>query len=267
MSNTIPRPVPLDRGHGLWSPRRASTVLMAAAVVSLTGTSAPSARAVDASSRPTPPSNEPLVPAKTGAAQIFTSGEIALPVGEPGQLSVVLVGRLDESGHLPIVVRNNRDHTVYDIHVTLTGTGADGAEVGVAEYYIPTAGVAPGEWVFGQNGIASPGLAQASSLELAFSGSADPGDFVGFAVTAAHLVDGVVEGTVVNTSPVAVGDFVLVNVVCFDGPSVAGFRSAMAEVARSRLGAGEPAHFATTLPVDAATCTAFAIYAIGLPDR
>ena len=100
--------------------------------------------------------------------RIFTVGDIEIPRGEPGQLSVVLAGRLNVSGYLPIVVRNNRDDTVYDINIVLSGSDASGAEVTVADNFIPTAGVSPGGWTFGQNGVAAPGLEEATNIQLQF---------------------------------------------------------------------------------------------------
>ena len=210
------------------------------------------------------------VPASAATAskdddQVFTVGEIEIPPGEPGQLSVVLAGRLNDSGHLPIVVRNNRDHTVYDIDVVVRGTDASGAEIAVAEYFISTAGVAPGEWTFGQNGVAVADLSEATDLQLQLAGSAEPGDLVGLEVTAAEIRDDAIVGTVMNDSDVVLGDVNVVNVVCFDGPQITDYQLAMAEPLLLSLGPGESARFATSIPIDATTCTAFAVYAVGLP--
>jgi hypothetical protein len=197
--------------------------------------------------------------------RIFTVGDIEIPPGEPGQLSVVLAGRLNDSGYLPIVVRNNRDDTVYDINIVLRGSDASGAEVTVADYFIPTAGVSPGGWTFGQNGVAAPGLEEATNIQLQFSASAEPGDFVGLDVAAAELQGDAIVGTVVNDSGVVLGNFNMVSVACFDGTLVTAYEMATAEPLRGQLGLGESAHFGTTSPIDPTTCTSFAVYAVGLP--
>jgi hypothetical protein len=194
---------------------------------------------------------------------LFTFGDIQVPPGEPGELSVVAAGMLDESGYVPLVIRNNRDHTVYDVGVLLLGTDDAGAEVATAEYSIPTAGVAPGEWTFGQNAVAAPGLASAGSMQLQMSGSAEPGAFVGLDITSAELRRDAIVGTVQNMSQTVLGNFNHVNVACFDGSQITGYQ--LAPVDATQLAPGDSAGFATSLPIDPVTCTAFAAYAIGLP--
>jgi hypothetical protein len=161
--------------------------------------------------------------------RIFTVSDIEVPPGEPGQLSVVLAGRLSVSG------------------------------------YLPTAGVSPGGWTFGQNGVAAPGLEEATNIQLQFSAATEPGDFVGLDVAAAELQGDAIVGTVVNDSGVALGDFNMVSVACFDGTLVTAYEMAMAEPLRGQLGLGESAHFGTTSPIDPTTCASFAVYAVGLP--
>jgi hypothetical protein len=134
----------------------------------------------------------------------------------------------------------------------------------VAEYFIPTGGLAPGEWAFGGNAAAVPGLGQAQDVQLQFSGSNKPGAFVWLDVTAAELRDGAIAGTVANGSAVAVGDFIPVNVACFDGATITAFELVMASSSTERLGPGESASFSTGQPIDPKACPAFAVYAVGL---
>jgi hypothetical protein len=169
---------------------------------------------------------------------------------------------------MPIVVRNNRDVTVYDVSVRLLGSDASGTELGVAEYFILTDGLAPGDWVFGQNAVPAPGLAGATEFQLQLGGSEAPTGFVGLEVTRAELGGGgVIEGTVVNPSPVTLSDFIVIGVACFDSTTITSYESVMPDLVFSRLGPGEAAHFATTTPVDPAACTAIAVHAIGVPER
>jgi hypothetical protein len=217
-----------------------------------------------------PPGSEPdrmdgVAP--TGGAPagspMFVVGDITLGEPEPGAISVVAAGRLSDSGHLPIVIRNGRDGIVYDVRVVLTGLDAGGTEVGVAEYFIPTGGLAPGDWAFSSNAQAVPGLGQAQRVNLEFSGSSEPGDFVWLDVLAAELRDGAIVGTISNTSSVRLGDFNPVNVACFQGNAVTAYELTMAETLGG-FGPGESAPFATEQPIDPATCPAYAVYAIGL---
>jgi hypothetical protein len=194
---------------------------------------------------------------------LFTFGDIDIPPGEPGALSVVAAGTLDESGYIPLVIRNNRDHTVYDVSVLLLGTDSAGTEVAAVEYSILTAGVAPGEWTFGQNAVAAPELADASSVQLQMSGSAEPGAFVGLVVTSAELREDAIVGTVQNTSETTLGNFNHVNLACFEGPQITDYQ--LAPVDAAQLAPGDSAGFTTTLPIDPMTCTAFAAFAVGLP--
>jgi hypothetical protein len=193
---------------------------------------------------------------------MFTFGEIEIPSGEPGQLSVVLTGQLDESGHLPVVVRNNREQTMYDIGVLIIGTDTSGAEVATAEYFISTAGLEPGEWTFGQNAAAAPGLSEAANFQLQFSGSEEPVGFVELDVATAELIDDAIVGIVTNNSDSTLGNFNVVNVACFNGAQVSAYQLAMADA--QTLGPGASASFSTTIPIDPTTCPAFAIYALGV---
>jgi hypothetical protein len=271
MSSNLARLDPADRGHGGWATRRrAGTALVTVVVVSLAVASAggePVTMAVTGST--SPPGSKPtltVAPAGGGGTGVFTFGDITIPPGEPDQLLVVLGGRIDDEGHLPIVVRNNREGTVYDVYVGVVGYDASGTEVGVADYFIPTAGLAPGDWVFGQNAVPAPGLAEATNLQLELGGSGEPAGFVGLDVTAAEVVGRMVEGTVVNTSPVTLSDFILIDVACFDDSTITSYESVMPDLVLSRLGPGEAAHFATTTPIDPASCTAIAVHAIGMPE-
>jgi hypothetical protein len=271
MNSKVPGLDSDDRGHGgRVTRRRAGIVMMAAVVVvslSVGFSGAAVASAVTRTTpRPTGPEPKGTLPTVTGDAGVFTFGEVAIPPGQPGQLFVVLARPVDIDGHMPIVVRNNREHTVYDVRVTVAGADASGTEVGVAEYYIPTAGLEPGGWVFGQNAVPAPGLAEATNFQLQLGGSTEPTGFVGLDVTAAHVVDGVIEGTVVNPSSVALSDFILVDVACFDSSTITSYESVMPDLVLSRLGPGQAARFATTKPFDPGRCTAIAVHAIGVPE-
>jgi hypothetical protein len=123
-------------GHGRRVSRRRAAIVVTAVAVSLAAASAPGGPPTAAVTRSTSPPPEPkpveTLPAPNGGG-VFTFGEVAIPQGQPGQLFVVLARPADSAGHMPIVVRNNRDVTVYDVSVRLVGSDASGSELGVAE--------------------------------------------------------------------------------------------------------------------------------------
>ena len=78
-------------------------------------------------------------------------GTVTVPDGESGELSVVLNGSaVDESGSVPVVVRNRTDATVYGVEASATARTTDGslAGTGSSQGFAPST-VAPGEWSFG----------------------------------------------------------------------------------------------------------------------
>ena len=147
----------------------------------------------------------------------------------------------------------------------MTGSDANGVEIASADVLIATAGLAPGDWIFGQNAVASPGLADATDVGLGVHWSTDPGTvFVQLDIVTAEFADDAIVGTVLNGSDVVLGNFNLVNLLCFAGPQQpTTYQLAMVDA--QRLNPGESANFATTVPIDPAACTSFAAYGIGLP--
>lgn len=82
-------------------------------------------------------------------------GNVQIPEGEPGALSVVLVGTADANpdrptGTVPVVVRNRTANTIYSIEASATARAADGslAGSGSSQGFAPSR-VEPGEWAFG----------------------------------------------------------------------------------------------------------------------
>ena len=237
-----------------------TTPLVAAAHVA-TATTVPPA---------TPETTSPSSTAGAGISSdndhLFTVGDIEIPQGEPGTLSVIGAGQISEDGHVPLVARNNTGETVYEIQIAVTGSDANGVEIATADVVISTGGLAPGDWIFGQNAAASPGLAEASNFGLGVNWSTDPATamFVALDLMTAEFVDDAIVGTVVNNSDVVLGNFNLVNLACFAGPQQLTTYQ-LATVDAQRLNPGESAAFATTVPIDPASCVSFAAFAIGLP--
>ena len=189
---------------------------------------------------------------------MFTSGEIEIPPGEPGQLSVVL-GNTTDAGDVMIVVRNGRNEAVPGVLVVVNGFD-DAGELAFT-VIVPIATVlGPDEWAFGQ--AIAPNLDRTADFEVEFFDAGEIGEPVNLEVTDAELRDGVITGTVVNTSGVAVVDFVAVHVACFNEAQIVAAQDAAVDT--EILRSGESASFTTTL-IDPAACSSFAIYAGGFP--
>jgi hypothetical protein len=206
------------------------------------------------------------MPANPDNDHVFTFGDVEIPPGRPGQLSVVLAKSLDTSevvgdtSDLIVVVRNDRDEAVYTILVTITGTDESGAETFSTIVMIETAGLEPGEWTFGRKDLV-PRLDQTTHFDVFFHDLGQPGDFAELEVTGAVLRDDVIVGTVMNNANGPLVDSIAVNVICFHESEITAYPLATADA--QELRAGESSTFTTTRPIDSTTCTAFAIYAVG----
>jgi hypothetical protein len=192
---------------------------------------------------------------------LFIVGDIVPSEGEPGDVSVV-GGSLIDPEHLVLIVRNNRDTPVYDINISIWDPESPDQEI-IAEFFIPTAGLAPGDWVFGQNAVAAPGLDDLGRLRVGTNASDRPGDFVALDVTSAEVSGDVLIGTVTNSGVDAVGNFSIVSAACFNQSTPTDYVAATLDV--ERLGPGETAQFRTD-PIDPTVCSSFAAYAVGLPE-
>jgi hypothetical protein len=237
-----------------------TTALVAAPSVATTTTAPPGI----------PETTSPLITAEGSTSSdndhLFTVGDIQVPPGEPDTVSVLGGGQISEDGYVPLVARNNTEETIYEIQIALTGSDANGVEIATADVLIATGGLAPGDWIFGQNATGEPGLAEATNFGLDVNWSTDPATamFVALDIVAAEFADDAIVGTVLNSSDVVLGNFNLVNLLCFAGPQQpTTYELATADA--QRLNPGESATFATTIPIDPATCTSFAAYAVGLP--
>ena len=191
---------------------------------------------------------------------LFTSGDIEIPAGEPGQASVVL-GNTTDDGDLMIVVRNGRNEAMHGVIVVMTGTD-DAGEL-TFNVIVPIEMVlGPDEWAFGHT--LAPNLDQTTNFNVEFFDPGDMGSPVNLEVTDAELRDGQITGNIVNNADVPVVDNVGVHVACFDESQIVAIQSAA--VNTETLHVGESAGFNTTAPIDPTTCSSFAIYAGGFPE-
>jgi hypothetical protein len=83
---------------------------------------------------------------------VYVSTPFAVPAGEPGKLSVVMVGQFHGryGSSIPVVVRNNTNRPLLDVEVSGTARGADGTLLasGRSQGFAPWR-VNPGEWAIG----------------------------------------------------------------------------------------------------------------------
>lgn len=192
---------------------------------------------------------------------MFIVGDVVPLEGEPGAVTIV-GGSLVDPEHLVLIVRNNRDTPVYDINISIWDPESPDQDV-IAEFFIPTGGLAPGEWVFGQNAVAALGLDDIGHLRVGTNASDQPGDFVALDVTSAEVSGDALIGTVTNNGVDATGNFNVVSAACFDQSRPTDYVAATLDV--ERLGPGESAQFRTD-PIDPTVCGSFAAYAVGLPE-
>lgn len=180
---------------------------------------------------PTAPGTSSAAPVPTAdvplgtSPHILTVGEITIPPGEPGTVSVVLVGHVDPeqlSTSIPIVVRNLTNSTVYGIEVAAIARDDDGdllAE-GSAKMLAPAA-VQPGEWAYGYVYFLTMPPADGNyEYSVTWSSSIGFMPRVNLEVTEVNLVEGIIGadlvGIVANTTAKTVDGPITVSVICFD---------------------------------------------------
>jgi peptidoglycan hydrolase-like protein with peptidoglycan-binding domain len=80
---------------------------------------------------------------------LFTVGQVVVPPGEPGQLSVALTGS-DDGSSVPMIVRNNTDAPLSSVDVTGVARDASGNLVatGASQGFAPDR-LEPGDWGIG----------------------------------------------------------------------------------------------------------------------
>jgi hypothetical protein len=102
---------------------------------------------------------------------LYLSAPLDIPSGDPGELSVVLIGPVDRTS-VPVVVRNRTKHRLWSIEVHGTARGADGGLLGSgsSQGFVPSV-VEPGEWAFGYVYFGFDGLPTDAQLDLTATGS------------------------------------------------------------------------------------------------
>jgi hypothetical protein len=176
-----------------------------------------------------PEEDEPSEVEPSTSPSLAVVGNVVVPDGEPGELSVVLQGLADPiSGSVPVVVRNMTDETVYSIEASATARGADGslAGSGSSQGFTPTT-VGAGEWAFGYLYFGADVPADAT-LDITATAESDDGFLsnvdvtpVESNVTPSQYTGQQVVGIVANETGADVGGPVSVSVLCMDAAGTA----------------------------------------------
>lgn len=163
-------------------------------------------------------------PATPATSPLLTVvGTATIPDGDPGQLSVVIVGAPDGTGgSVPVAVRNRTGTTLYSVEATGTARGADGslAGSGSSQGFHPNV-VEPGEWAFGYLYF-SGDLPDGATFDVTATASDDADFFsaVDLPIVESNRVAGTygdsVVGIVRNDTSATVAGPVGVALACFD---------------------------------------------------
>jgi hypothetical protein len=196
-------------------------------------------------------------------AHVFTVGEVVVPAGDAGTVSVVLTGP-DDGSSVPMIVRNNTADTLYNLEVTGIARDAAGtlAATGSSQGFEPVA-VGPGEWAMGY--VYFEALTGGETYEWQTQFDTEAG-FIGqldLTISEAELTSGEFNQQVVgiatneNADPVSSGS---VFVSCFDGANLLGVTQGYTD--GDEIAAGGFGPFTVDL-YDVETCPAMAIAASG----
>ncbi len=156
-------------------------------------------------------------------ASVYISGDVVIPPGESGRLSVVLVGPPLQSS-VPVVVRNRTANALTSLEVTGTARNEAGTLVasGSSHGLVPAV-LLPGEWGFGQVYFGGSDLPGDATFDLTATGrTAEENRFFGAAdvtvvevARAAGLVGEAIVGIVRNTTGEEVRGPISTVVICF----------------------------------------------------
>lgn len=143
------------------------------------GTGPTAASSTETSAGPTEATEEPEVTVEPATSPLLSiKGELDIPEGDEGELSVVLIGTLDyASSTVPVVIRNRTDTALSNLEVTGTARDAKGglAGSGSSQGFAPET-VQPGEWAVGYVYIDAK-LDSDTEFDLTATGQ-EPDDFL-----------------------------------------------------------------------------------------
>jgi hypothetical protein len=168
-------------------------------------------------------STQPEVDAAPSTSAFLTIvGNISVPEGEPGSLTIVMTGP-PQRGSVPVIVRNRTSQATHSLEVAGTARTPAGELVGSgASQGLVPAQVGPGEWAFGYVYFGFDDLPVDAVFDLTATGETAPGFLGKLDVRPVELnqIQGSysrqVVGIVQNESGEDVSGPVSVNVACFD---------------------------------------------------
>lgn len=209
-----------------------------------------------------------LAASPTTSEFVRLQGVVNVPEGEPGKLSVVVVGPGGKSS-VPVIIRNRTSDTLSNIEVTGTARSGDGKLIGSgsSQGFVPS-NVKSGEWAFGYVFIDAGDLPVDATFD--FTATGDKGEESGLfgavdvkvaevEITKAQFGGNQVVGVLQNPTSEEVAGPVSVDVMCFDGDRPVSTHRSYAE------GDSVPPNGTTSFSVDLfeASCGTFAIGASG----
>jgi hypothetical protein len=194
---------------------------------------------------------------------IFSDVPIAIPEGEAGKLSVVMVGR-PSRGSVPVVIRNRTANPLAGMEVSGTARNASGTLVGSgsSQGFVPE-NVKSGEWAFGYVFFGIEPLPADAKFDLTATGKAPSSLFasVDLRVQEVNRASASYGGTKLvgilsNPTNKEVKGPISVDVMCFDGAmpiaTVRGFTNADSAAPNGTV------PFSVDLPRDS-PCRSFAV--------
>lgn len=138
-----------------------------------TGGSEPASSTTSTSAAPAKESADPVT-----SPMLAVVGNVVVPSGRAGELSVVMVGAqaTSDGTTLPVIVRNRTGKTVYNIEASATARTTDGslAGSGSSQGFLPSV-VKPGEWAFGYVYFSGAEVPKGAKFDVTATADDDPG--------------------------------------------------------------------------------------------
>jgi len=226
--------------------------------ISVTAPTTPATTDVDTSATTTAATNPPTSAATTGqpagpdaSPYVEAIGDVStleLPVGDPGEVSVVAVSpSLDRSGSLPVVVRNNTPQPVGPIDVAGTARDSSGALVasGSSQGFKPVV-VAPGEVAYGYVYFGDE-VPPGASFDLTVSSDAVTDYFMPVLITELSATGDQLIGILMNDASTTVSGPIGVDAICFDANTSAILSTQGSYAEQDELAAGATGSFSIDL--------------------
>ncbi len=202
-------------------------------------------------------STEPDSSLASVPAGAWAEGEVAIPAGVPGEVSIVMQSAPDSSG-VSFILRNDTGTTVYGVEISGVARDADGRLVATGNGSVAPDEIPAGGWAMGRLSFGYDSLVGDEELELAVTGveSDTFRDPMLLTVTEATLNPGgytdELVGIARNDESVA-ANFPSASVACFDGDELTGVFHGYGDTDDVAPGATTP--FSVSIPSDVLCAT------------